>query len=77
MPLRRVRGVLIRLVRRRALALSIGAALVAPAFWVEFSGRSHPWWVDGLGLVLGATGVAVLWSGLTGLRPDWIDPETK
>jgi len=62
MTLRRVRGVLIRVVRRRPLALSIGTALAAPAAWMEFSGRYHQWWVDGLSLILAATGVAMLWS---------------
>lgn len=75
MPLRRARGVLLRLVRRRLLALSIGVALAVPSAWVELSGRSARWWIDGLSLVLGATGVALLWVGLTGRGPDWIEPE--
>ena len=73
MALRRVRGLLLRLVRRRALAMGIGAALAAPAAWVEFSGRYGGWWVEGLALVIGATGIAIFWTGLTGASPDWID----
>jgi hypothetical protein len=72
-PLRRVRGLLLRLVRRRALAIVVGVALVAPAAWVEFSGRYGAWWQDGLALVVGATGIAILWTGLRGVAPDWID----
>jgi hypothetical protein len=74
MPLRRVRGVLIRAVRRRPLALSIGIALAVPAAWIELSGRYAQWWVEGLSLILGATGVALVWAGLTGVGPDWIEP---
>jgi hypothetical protein len=65
--------VLLRLVRRRALAIVVGLALVAPAAWIEFAGRADAWWAQGLALVIGATGLAVLWTGLTGARPDWID----
>ena len=73
MPMRRGRGFLLRLARRRALAVAVGLALAAPAAWLELGGRSDAWWVDGLSLVLGATGVALIWTGLTGARPDWID----
>jgi hypothetical protein len=73
MAWRRARGALLRLVRRRSVAIAAGAALVVPAAWIEMSGRYGAWWVDGLSLVLGATGAAVLWTGLVGLRPDWID----
>jgi hypothetical protein len=76
MALRRVRGFLLRLVRRRGLALAVGFALAAPAAWVEFSGRYGGWWVEGLALVIGATGIAIFWTGLTGGSPDWIDDGT-
>ncbi len=72
MPLRRVRGVLLRLVRKRPVAIVVGACLVVPAAWLEWRG-SGAWWVDGVSLVLGATGAAVLWTGLSGAQPDWID----
>jgi hypothetical protein len=73
MALRRIRGFLLRLVRRRGLAVFVGLALAAPAAWVEFSGRYGGWWVDGLALVVGATGIAIFWTGLTGPSADWID----
>ena len=75
MALRRARGALLRLVRRRRLAIVVGTTLAAPAAWVEFVGRDVPWWVAGLSLVLGATGVALIWTGLTGMRPDWVDDD--
>jgi len=75
MALRRARGILLRLVRRRSLAVVVGLALVIPAAWIEFSGRFDAWWANGLALVVGATGLAVLWTGLTGPAPDWVDDE--
>jgi len=73
--LRRVRGAILRFVRRRALATTIGAALVAPCAWVEISGRADAWWIEGLALVVGATGLALVWTGLVGVAPDWTDTE--
>ena len=68
----RLRGSLLRLVRRRALSMSIGAALAVPSAWVQFRGTDL-WWLEGLSLVVGATGLALLWFGLTGPSPDWIE----
>jgi hypothetical protein len=77
MALRRARGMLLRLVRRRALAIAVGLALALPAAWVEFSGRYDAWWAEGIALVLGASGLAVLWTGMTGPSPDWVDEEDR
>ena len=71
--LRRLRGVVLRFVRRRRLAVVVGLALALPAAWVEFSGRIETWWIEGLALVVGATGVALAWTGFTGAAPDWIE----
>lgn len=71
--LRRLRGRVLRLVRRRPLAIVVGLALAVPAVWVEFSGRFDAWWMDGIALVVGATGLALAWTGITGAAPDWID----
>jgi hypothetical protein len=75
MTLRRVRGLLLRLVRRRMLAMAVGLTLAAPAMWIEFSSRGGAWWVDGLALIAVATGIAIFWTGLTGIAPDWVDDE--
>jgi hypothetical protein len=75
MVLRRVRGILLRLVRRRAPSITIGLLLAVPAAWVEFSGRYDAWWIQGGALVLGASGLAILWTGITGASPDWIDDD--
>jgi len=73
MSLRRARGFVLRLVRRRALALVVGLLLIVPSAWVEFSGRYGAWWQDGVALVVGATGIAIFWTGVTGVAPDWLD----
>jgi hypothetical protein len=73
MTLRRARGFVLRLVRRRALALAAGLVLIVPSAWVEFSGRYGAWWQDGLALVVGATGLAIFWTGVTGVAPDWVE----
>ena len=75
--LRRARGLILRLVRRRALAIAIGIALVAPAAWLEWGRRSDAWWMGGLSLILGASGAALIWTGVAGNVPDWIERETK
>ncbi|MBZ5556644.1 MAG: hypothetical protein LAO77_05145 [Acidobacteriia bacterium] len=77
MALRRVRGALLRLARRRPMAIIAGLALAAPAAWLEFGAGIDAWWANGLALVMGATGVALMWTGLTGLRADWVDEETE
>jgi len=70
---RRIRGALLRLTRRRGLSMTIGLALVIPAAWVEFSGHYSSWFIEGGALVVGATGLALLWTGITGLNPDWVE----
>jgi hypothetical protein len=66
---------LLRLVRRRRLAMAIGLALIVPAAWIEWSGRYEAWWVMGLALVVGGTGISIFWTGFTGPSPDWIDDD--
>jgi hypothetical protein len=73
MALGRLRGLLLRFVRRRALTMTTGLALVIPAAWAESSGRFGAWWVEGLALVVAATGLALIWTGLTGAQPVWVD----
>ena len=75
--IRRARGALLRLVRRRSIAIVVGVAVAGPAAWLEFSGRYDAWWVDGLSLILCATGLGLIWSGVTGITPDWIDSERE
>jgi hypothetical protein len=73
MIVRRARGAILRLVRRRRLAIVVGTMMAAPAIWLQWSGRSSAWWLDGLALIVGATGIALIWTGVSGPQPDWID----
>ena len=75
MVLGRGRGFLLRFVRRRPLAILVGLALVLPAAWIEFVGRYEVWWLGGLALIVGATGLAILWTGITGPSPDWVEDD--
>lgn len=74
--LRRLRGWLLRLAFRRRAASVAGVAFAAVAGALlagEYAWES--WITDGLTLVLLATGVALVATGLAGRRPDWIDPD--
>jgi hypothetical protein len=73
--LRRSRGALLRLVRQRRLAILLGLAMIGPSAYIQFSGRFDLWWLQGVSLVVGATGLALFWTGLTGVSPDWVDDE--
>jgi hypothetical protein len=70
---RRIRGALLRLARRRGVSITIGLALAVPSAWVEFGGHYSSWWIEGGALVVGATGLALVWTGLAGLGPDWVE----
>ena len=71
--LRRFRGALLRFVRRRALCAIAGMALVVPSAWLEFAAPVDRWWIEGLALIAGATGLALLWTAMVGVAPDWVD----
>ena len=75
-PGRRLRGLFIRLVLNRRVSIALGLLLLTPAVWL-FIG-DYRWETpvtDGLQLVLGATGAALLLAGIGGRRPDWIDSD--
>lgn len=70
--IRRLRGALLRLAFNRSAALAAGIACAGGAGWL--AAIDAPWesWVsDGLGLVAGATGAALILVALGGRRPDW------
>jgi hypothetical protein len=75
--LRRARGFLLRLAFRRVTAVVAGLALVLPSAWLivgDFRWESGV--TDGLALICGATGVALLFIGLGGRSPDWVDGDS-
>jgi hypothetical protein len=73
---RRVRGWLLRMVLSRTRAVALGTMMSAPAVWLWWRDYSwETWYTDGLALVVGATGLALILAGLGGRRPDWIEPE--
>ena len=74
MYLKRLRGSVLRFALKRPAAIALGLTLVTPSVWMLT--QDLPWEspsTDGIGLILGATGVAFLVTGIGGRRPDWID----
>ena len=72
MRLKRLRGALLRLVLNRSVAIALGTALLLPSVWLlanDFAWETAV--TDGLGLIFGATGAALLFAGIGGRRPDW------
>lgn len=65
---------LLRLMLNRPFAIAVGAALASPG--VVLLVDDYSWETgatDGFALVALATGIALVWAGVTGRRPDWID----
>ena len=74
---RKLRGRLIRLVLRRWPAVLIGGVVAAPAVWLLLT--DYSWenaYTEGLSFVCGATGAALVLAGISGRKPDWVDPES-
>ena len=75
LTLRRARGFLLRAVFARGAGAIVGSILLGCSLLLLFSDyKWESWFSDGLSLVAGATGVALLVSAVGGRRPDWIDP---
>jgi len=72
--LRRARGALLRLAQARVAGAVAGVVLLLfSAGLLTFDFQWESWVSDGLGLVLGGTGAALLTTAITGRRPDWIE----
>ena len=72
--IRRLRGAFLRLAFNRPAAFVAGLACAGGAVWL--AAIDAPWesWVsDGVGLVAGATGAALILVALGGRRPDWVE----
>lgn len=73
--MRRARGLVLRLAfARRGAALAGGMLIAACAVlrFADFAWESAL--SDGVGLLLGATGAALLLAAAGGRRPDWVEP---
>jgi hypothetical protein len=55
--------------------VAVGLLLAVPALWIELGQGGDAWWLSGVALVMGATGLALIWTGLTGVPPDFVDPD--
>ena len=76
--LRRARGLLLRVVFARRAAAALGGILTAVFMALRFLDFAwESWLTDGVALVLGALGAALLLAAATGRRPDWIDPDAE
>ncbi|MCE2539789.1 MAG: hypothetical protein J4G16_05235 [Acidobacteria bacterium] len=72
--IRRLRGALLRLAFNRLAAFAAGFSCAAAAVWLAIVDAPWESWVsDGLGLVAGATGAALILVALGGRRPDWVE----
>ncbi len=75
---RRGRGALLRLVQARVIGALVGGVLLTCSAILFLFDLSWEFWLtDGLGLVCGGTGAAILMFALGSRRPDWIDPDTE
>jgi len=71
---KRARGAILRLALRRPIAVTVGLLMAVPAAVVAIGDyRWESSMTDGLVLIVGATGVALVAAGLGGRRPDWVD----
>ncbi len=72
--IRRVRGALLRLAYNRPAAFVAGLACAGGAVWLAVIDAAWESWAsDGLGLVAGATGAALVLIALGGRRADWVE----
>ncbi len=72
--IRRLRGALLRLAFNRPAAFVAGLACAGCAVWLAAMDAAWESWAsDGLGLVAGATGAALILAALGGRRPDWVE----
>tara|TARA_B100001123_G_scaffold450362_1_gene620659 strand:+ start:1096 stop:1323 length:228 start_codon:yes stop_codon:yes gene_type:complete len=72
--IRRLRGVLLRFTQRRLLATMSGIVIAAPGIILLFFDYIWETGVtDGLALIVLATGLSLVFIGLMGRQPDWVD----
>jgi hypothetical protein len=63
---------LLRFVLNRPLAIAVGSLIAAPGLLLLVN--DYAWEngvTDGLSLLALATGIAIVWAGISGRQPDW------
>lgn len=71
---RRLRGALLRLAFNRRKAFVAGLACAGVSGWLMAIEAAWESWVsDGIGLIAGSTGLALIIFALSGRRPDWVE----
>jgi hypothetical protein len=72
MRARRLRGYVLRLVLNRPLSIAVGCLIASPGALLLINDYAWETGVtDGLALLALATGVAIVWAGISGRQPDW------
>ena len=69
---RRLRGLVLRLAYHQKFALVFGVIFLAVAFWLAVN--DYSWegsFSSGFGMIIGATGMALVFMALSGRQPDW------
>lgn len=72
MGTRRLRGLLLRIAYHRTFALVSGAVCLVGAFWLAVN--DYSWegsFSSGFGMIIGATGMALVFMALSGRQSDW------
>ena len=71
---RRARGAILRLAHASVSAAIVGSTfMLVSAGLIVFEFSWESWMSDGVGLVLGGTGAALVTIAITGRRPDWTE----
>ena len=71
---RRLRGILLRLVLNRPMAVAAGVVVALPG--AVLMARDYAWEsgaTDGLALLAVASGIALAWAGISGRKADWVE----
>jgi len=66
---------MLRLARHRRFSVLVRLGMAVPGAWVQIRGRFDAWWIEGLSLVGIGIGIALVWTAIVGLQPDWIENE--
>lgn len=69
---RRLRGLVLRFAYHQKFAFVFGVLCLAASFWL--AANDYSWegsFSSGFGMIIGATGMALVFIALSGRQPDW------